>query len=104
QFRGWALCPPPEHKELPRQATTGEDEMSVGAEVTVSEKADQLHRQAIVIDGLIGTMQNLDPVLAGGITAGNVTLASSSTQDPIEVFRKATEYHDLARVYPDKFL
>jgi membrane dipeptidase len=78
--------------------------MSVGAEVTVSEKADQLHRQAIVIDGLIGTMQNLDPVLAGGITAGNVTLASSSTQDPIEVFRKATEYHDLARVYPDKFL
>jgi membrane dipeptidase len=73
-------------------------------ESPISDRAHRLHREAVVIDGLIGAMQNLDPILSGGITTGNVTVASSATQDPLEVLRRVAEYHDQARLYPDKFL
>lgn len=77
----------------------------MGAQVEeVSERARELHRDSVVIDGLIGSMMNLDPILDGGITAGNVTLASSSTQEHIPVLQRAMEYHDLARIYPDRFV
>lgn len=64
----------------------------------ISDVAARIHADAIVIDGLVGSMMNLAPVVEGGLTAGNVTLASSSTQDFLPVLRSAMEYHDLARV------
>lgn len=78
--------------------------MTLVVEAQVSERALALHEKAIVVDGLIGSMQNLDPILLGGITVGNVTLASSAIQDPLEVFRRAVEYQDLAKLYPDRFV
>ncbi|MBS3941654.1 MAG: membrane dipeptidase [Actinobacteria bacterium] len=67
-------------------------------ETEISDTAARLHEESIVIDGLVGSMMNLDPVMDGGLTAGNITLASSSTQDFLPVLRSAMEYHDLARV------
>lgn len=77
--------------------------MTLPAE-TVDVRAQRAHERTIVVDGLGGSAWEYEPIIAGGVTAVNVTLASSTPATPVPVLKEALRYHWLAETAPDRLL
>lgn len=66
------------------------------------ETLDRVHSSSIVIDGLAGSAMNFEALLAGGVTACNVTLATSAPRHALDVMKAGLVYWDMSRVFDGK--
>lgn len=74
------------------------------ASTLVDHAARRLHERAVVVDGLAGSATEYEPILAGGVSAVNVTLATSTPGTLVPVLKAALRYHWLASTVPDRML
>lgn len=70
----------------------------------VDATASRVHEHAVIVDGLAGSVDHYEPILTGGVTAANVTLATSTPKSALAVLKAALRYHWLAETVPDRLL
>lgn len=78
--------------------------MTLSDLVDADAAARRVHERAVVVDGLAGSATSYEPILAGGVTAVNVTLATSTPATAMPVLKAALRYHWLAATVPDRML
>lgn len=69
-----------------------------GTEFTVGDRAARLHKEAVVIDALCGSAYDYEPLLRGGLTAGNCTLGGDGDIDFDACLKSLIEYFGLLDV------
>lgn len=70
----------------------------------VDATARRVHERTVVVDGLAGSVDVYEPMLTGGVTAANVTLATSTPKSALAVLKAALRHHWLAETAPDRLL
>lgn len=68
----------------------------------VNAQAQALHDRSVVIDGLAGSAMAYPTLIAGGLTAVNVTVAGSAVKTLKAALKNITEYYDLIALDPQK--
>lgn len=70
----------------------------------VDARAQALHDRSLVIDGLAGSATAYPALMAGGLTAVNVTVAGSAVKTLKAALKNIAEYYDLIAMDPEKLL
>lgn len=81
----------------------GDDTMRQAAK-SMKDRAQSLHEQSIVIDGMGGYGFPFEDILAGGIHATHVTLAMYPSDGWDYVLNQIKRYYGLMEIYPDRLM
>jgi membrane dipeptidase len=70
----------------------------------ISRAARELHERLITIDGLSGSAMAYNPMLEGGLTAGNITIGLSNTTTIREAIKNCIENYNLIEFNPERLM